>query len=309
MRFDGHFSLLSPTGASLNIHAKSAKRRAVGVIQVNHGMAEHAGRYGRFATAAADRGFHVYAHDHRGHGATTAPDAPARSFASRDGAARVVADILAVHEYIGTEHPGLPVTCFGHSMGSNLALAFALDHPERIAALALWNSDYAPGLVGRLARGLLAIERFRLGSDVPSPLMAQLTFRAWGRSIADRRTDFDWLSRDADEVAKYIRDPLCGWDASVGMWLDVIEMAFRDAKPPRLARMRRDLPVHLAGGTGDPVTKGGETVRRQAERLRALGFSRITSRLFKDARHESLNEIGRDAITADFLDWAQSVTS
>ena len=59
MPFDRRISLASPTGATLNVHARQAEGRPRAVVQVNHGLAEHAGRYARFADflAARDLGF------------------------------------------------------------------------------------------------------------------------------------------------------------------------------------------------------------------------------------------------------------
>ena len=82
MTFDIETTHASPSGATLKLYVMQAKASPRGVIQVNHGLAEHASRYARFAEAMAARGFHVYAHDHRGHGATTAPDAPPRCSAA-----------------------------------------------------------------------------------------------------------------------------------------------------------------------------------------------------------------------------------
>ncbi len=76
MPFERQMKLGSPTGALINLYVKPAKASSRAVVQVNHGLAEHALRYARFADFLAERGFHVYAHDHRGHGFTTAPDAP-----------------------------------------------------------------------------------------------------------------------------------------------------------------------------------------------------------------------------------------
>ncbi|TIW63788.1 MAG: alpha/beta hydrolase, partial [Mesorhizobium sp.] len=92
MPFGQQRMVKSPTGADLNLYVKQATAQPRAVVQINHGLAEHAARYARFADFLAERGFHVYVHDHRGHGATRAPDAPLGKFADADGGAKVIAD-------------------------------------------------------------------------------------------------------------------------------------------------------------------------------------------------------------------------
>jgi alpha-beta hydrolase superfamily lysophospholipase len=142
---------------------------------------------------------------------------------------------------------------------------------------------------------------------VPSRLLPKLTFQAWAKTIPDRRTAFDWLSRDPAEVDKYVADPLCGWDASVSMWRDVFSLIFRGADDGRLSALPRDLPVNLLGGAKDPATDGGKAVEHLADRMRRLGFSNLVSRVWPDTRHESLNEVNRDVITEEFGAWAEGV--
>ncbi len=299
-------SVVSPTGASLNLYSRLAQGDAKAVVQINHGLAEHAARYGRFAAFLAGRGFHVYAHDHRGHGGTTAPDAPPRSFGSGNGADVVIADVHAVHDEIARRHPGVPVIVFGHSMGGLIALNFLLRHPDRAAAAAIWNANFSAGLPGRAAQAILAWERFRLGSDVPSRVLPKLTFQSWAKQVPDRRTEFDWLSRDAVEVDKYIADPLCGWDASIGMWQAASRFVFAGAKDRNFDSLRRDLPVHLVGGEKDPATNRGSAVEDLARRMKRMGFSNLVSTIYAETRHESLNELNRDVIMDDFAAWAES---
>lgn len=275
------------------------------MLQVNHGLAEHAARYARFAEFMATQGFHVYAHDHRGHGHTTAPDAPLGRFAAHDGGAKVIADVAAVHQLIASEHPCLPVILFGHSMGGIIALNYLLRHSDTVHAAAIWNANFSTGLLGRLAQAILAYERFRLGSDMPSRLLPKLTFQAWGKAVPGHRTDFDWLSRDAAEVGKYIADPLCGWDASVSLWQDLFQMIFFGADDSNFASVRRDLPINLVGGEHDPATDGGKAVIALASRMRAMGFSNLVSKVYAETRHESLNELNRDLIMEDFAAWAK----
>ena len=304
MPFDAQRELKSPTGATLNLYVREAAGPSRGVIQVNHGLAEHAARYARFADFMAEKGFATYAHDHRGHGHTTAPDAPLGSFAAEDGYAKVIADVGAVHDHIALEHPGQPVIVFGHSMGGLIALNFVLRNSGRISAAAIWNANFTAGLLGRVATAILAWERFRRGSDVPSRILPQLTFRAWAKQIPDRRTEFDWLSRDPVEVDKYVADPLCGWDASVGMWRTVFEFIFTGADDGNFADIRRELPFHLVGGQKDPATDGGKAVRALAARMGAMGFSNLETTVYDETRHESLNEVNRDQVMEDFAAWA-----
>ncbi|GLQ78666.1 lysophospholipase [Mesorhizobium huakuii] len=307
MPFNQQRMVRSPTGADLNLLVRNAEVRPRAVIQINHGLAEHAARYARFADLLSARGFHVYVHDHRGHGATKASDAPLGKFADRDGPAKVIADVDAIHDLIASECPGLPVILFGHSMGASVALNYLLNHSPRLHAAAIWNCDFSQGMLGQVALGILAWERMRLGSDVPSRLLPKLTFQAWGKAVPNHRTLFDWLSRDEAEVAKYIADPLCGWDATVSMWRDVVSMALNGGKDAGFAGVRRDLPVAIVGGDKDPASNYGKGITHLANRMRRMGFSNLVSKVYADTRHESLNELNRDIIMNDFATWADGV--
>ncbi|MBW8909372.1 MAG: alpha/beta hydrolase [Mesorhizobium sp.] len=307
MPFDKQTRLASPTGADLNLYVKQAAGNPRAVVQINHGLAEHAARYARFADFLSTRGFHVYAHDHRGHGTTKAPDAPLGKFAGNDGPSKVIADVASVHDLVAKDHPGLPVILFGHSFGASVALNFLLAHSPRVHAAAIWNGNFSQGLLGQLALAILAYERFRLGSDVPSRILPRLTFQAWGKAVPNHKTLFDWLSRDEAEVAKYIADPLCGWDASISMWRDVVSMALNGGKDSGFTGIRRDLPVSIVGGEKDPASDYGKAVDHLARRMQVMGFSNLVSKVCAETRHESLNDINRDAVMNDFAAWADSV--
>jgi alpha-beta hydrolase superfamily lysophospholipase len=260
MPFSEQRTVNSPTGAALNVYMRRAEGLARAVVQINHGLAEHAARYARFADFLASQGYITYAHDHRGHGYTKAPDAPQGRFGEIDGGAKVIADIKALHEVIQTEHPAPAADCPRSFDGWS-------DHAE-LCAEAFGASggrgglerQFFAGALGQLAKLILAWERFRLGSDVPSRLLPRLTFQAWGKAVPNHRTLFDWLSRDPVEVDKYIADPLCGWDASVSLWQDLFGFVFHGASDANFGEVRKDLPFMLRGGEKDPATDGGKAV-------------------------------------------------
>ena len=293
----------SPSGARLAYHHQPSTTVPRGIVVICHGLAEHSRRYEEFASALAAQGYHVFAHDHRGHGETTAPDAQLGLFARRDGVAKVIADVMAMRELAVETHPGLPVILFGHSMGGLIALNVATEHPQAFHALTIWNSNFNPGLAGRVAQGVLSLEQMLKGSDVPSLILPKATFAAWGRAIKGHRPPFDWLSHDAREVDAYIADPLCGFDASVSMWRDIFRLTFAGAAPERLERLPPRLPVYLVGGAEDPATNMGREIRWLGQRMLDVGMTDVETTVYDGMRHETLNEIGREKPIADFLAW------
>lgn len=300
-------TIKSSTGAKLALYymaaTKSVKGQAKGAVQINHGMAEHAKRYERFALALSKAGYHVYAHDHRGHGATSAPDARLGIFAQRDGLARIVEDVEAVHAHIKIKHPSLPIAILGHSMGSIITQNYLIKHSDDISAAMLLNTGAEAGPLLTIFRAIIKIAIAFKGSDVPAVLVERLTFADWNKIFAPNRTDFDWLSRDENEVDKYIKDPFCGFTVSNGLWRDVTDGIKTAANNENLKKIKSELPLYLIGGANDPCTQNGKHMEKLNARLVTTGHKNTTLNILPDTRHESLNEINRDTVTKDIIHW------
>lgn len=293
----------SASGAQLHLYSRLPEGRVRAAVHINHGMAEHGARYGRFARALSGAGFAVFAHDHRGHGKTEAPDAPRGVFAAESGFDRVIEDVLAVNSHIRSRDRDTPVVVFGHSMGSIIALNFALRHPERVDGLACWNAGVETGAMARASRIILGAQRLLRGRNHPSALARKLTFDTWNKQFKPNRTDFDWLSRDKAEVDAYVADPACGFDVSVRLWLDLLDGVFYAGSDANLKRLHKGLAVHIQGGGADPCSNKGRDMEHLAKRMGKAGMKDVTSVILPETRHESLNEINRMDITAGFLGW------
>jgi len=266
-------------------------------------MCEHSDRYERFAKFLSSNQYNVIAHDHRGHGLTTSHDAPLGTYAKNNGWQKVIADVDAVNAAIRKQHPNLPIVYFGHSMGSIIGLNYCIHHSEKIVASALWNSGVDGSLLLNLYGLLLKIERIFKGSDVPSQIAKKLTFENWNKSFAPNRTQSDWLTTDDAEVDKYIADPLCGFDASNGLWSELLSGIKTGATDSELSKIRNDLPIHLLAGGKDPCSDNGKAVERLYTRLKKTGIKDTTLTLYKENRHEALNELNRDDVMQEFVAW------
>lgn len=277
-----------------------------GIVHINHGLAEHAGRYEIFAEALNKAGFHVYAHDHRGHGHTHTRHNQLGHFDSEDATSTVLADIADLHHQIKEDHPDLPLLLFGHSMGGLIAMNYALKYPSQLVGVAIWNSNFSGGILGRLGQLLLAWEKMRRGSDTPSHILPKLTFDAWGKAIKGHRTAFDWLSHKPEAVDAYIQDPLCGWNASIGMWQTIFDWVFAGSNPQALATLPKNLPFMLVGGGEDPATDHGKATKAQAARLKKAELKAVECIIYDTARHETLNDLIAEQATKDFILWANN---
>lgn len=297
--------LKSPTGATLRVFSAEVEGAARGVVLIQHGMAEHAARYAATARAMVRHGFHVYVHDHRGHGETSAPDAPLGRFATAAGWRDVIADAMFVRDHARSAHPDCPKILLGHSMGGLIAWNILISHPDAFDAVAVWNADFKASKMAFAGKALLAAERALKGSDVPSDMLPRLTFRTWAKTVEDRRTEFDWLSHDRSVVDAYVADPLCGFEPTVSLWQDVFAMIERGALTANWRYISRHLPIHLMGGGEDPATAGGANVVWFGDQLTNAGFRDVSVTVEDEFRHETLNEIGAERPIANFAAWIE----
>jgi alpha-beta hydrolase superfamily lysophospholipase len=110
---------------------------------------------------------------------------------------------------------------FGHSMGSFMTQQFNSEHGDVLAGAVLSGSNGVPPASARGGLLLARFERLRPGQRGNSPLMKRLVFGAFNKPFEPARTPFDWLSRDPDEVDRYIADPLCGgFESTVQLYIE-----------------------------------------------------------------------------------------
>lgn len=272
-------------------------------LQIVHGMGEHSARYARFAERLCEAGFEVIAADTRGHGRSLADSAPLGHLADHDGWSKAVDDVADLAARIAGDHPEVPHAILGHSMGSLLVLDLLTQARTHFAAAILSGTSGPPGRGLALALAVARFERLRLGVRGHSPLLQRMLFGRFNTPFEPAETEFDWLSRDRAEVARYVADPLCGFVLSVGGLCDLALALRRIFARESLLRISRDLPVHLISGERDPVHDALRGFHALARALRATGHERVSERVFPDARHELLNETNRDEVTAEILAW------
>lgn len=276
-----------------------ADATARGVVQIFHGLGEHHERYERFARAANACGLAVVCHDHRGHGRHA--DLLGH-FADADGWQLLIDDGLSVNQWIRERYADLPLILLGHSMGSYIAQYFTMQHSEQVSALLLSASTWPKKSALFAGRMLARVEAKRIGLRGKSALLDKLGFGVFNKPFEPARTPLDWISRDDDEVDKYINDPLCGGPYTCGLWLDLIGGLSAIASDEALNKIPANMPLLLTGGSDDPVG-GDKGITELATHYTQSGHSNLAMKLYDGGRHEMFNETNRDEFTTDVLAW------
>ena len=276
------------------------------IVQIAHGMAEHAARYDRFARFLAAHGFAVYAHDHRGHGRTAGSVEKVGSFGEGAGWDTTIEDLHVVTEHAREQQPSLPVFLLGHSMGSAMARHYAIWYGHDLAGLILSGTMGDPGTLGKVGKAIAAAEGRLRGRATPSGLLDKMTFGQFNASFKPNRTSFDWLSRDGDEVDAYIADPYCGGVFSSGFFSDFLGGLAYVNDDANVMQVPDGLPIYLFSGAEDPVGDKGVAVAVVQAQLARGGVSDVTMKLYPEGRHEMLNETNRDQVYADVLAWLEA---
>jgi alpha-beta hydrolase superfamily lysophospholipase len=299
----------APDGARIALYEWPAPTSPKGVVQITHGLAEHAGRYDRLARALTQAGYAVFASDHRGHGKSVRDASELGFFGAKSGFEKLVADVLAVNREIASRYPTLPRILLGHSFGSFVSQAYMFEHASTLKAVVLSGTASANPLVTAPALVLAHAERVRVGPGGKSRLLQQLTFGSYNDAFKPTRTEFDWLSRDRAEVDKYVADPLCGFENSVQGWIDLLGGLLYIRSSERQRRLPKELPIYLLSGTADPVGDMGKGPARLSQQYVAAGLSRVKLALYPSARHELFNETNRDQVTSELIAWLDSVVA
>lgn len=293
-------SLQAADGCQLSVHSWHPEGEPRVLLQVVHGLAEHARRYTELAAALCHAGHAVHALDLRGHGLSAAQGLRGH-FADHEGWQKLVDDQRQLNHLLRREHPLTPIVLLGHDLGSHVAQSYLLSHSCSVSAAILCAPCYQPPWSCRLVRLLVRMETLRLGERGRSALLDWLSFGRLNLAFHPARSRCDWLSSDPVAVESYLTDPDCGFRCTNRLWLDLLEGLSDQASLQALARIDAGLPLLLLGGSHDALCV--ERLAELAVLLRQAGLSRVELRLYPGARHALFAERNRAEVFHDLLHW------
>lgn len=266
-------------------------------------MAEHSGRYEQLARKLVGQGYHVYAHDHRGHGFTAKSKSQLGHFDNKYGWRLVVEDLKTVNTLIRDKYIGTPVILFAHSMGSFITQKCLTKYPNIADGVILSGSTVPNTFLLKAAAILAKYEKKKNGPMSRCRIVDFLTFYPYNKAFRPNRTGSDWLSRDQAKVDAYEADSRCGFVSTAQMWIDFSTGLLELYKKESHSRLPSHIPYMVLSGDRDPVGNNGKGVKRLHKRLLSYGVKHAHLKLYPEGRHEMLNEINCEEVEKDILDW------
>ena len=276
------------------------------IVQIAHGVADHIDRYRDFMSFLAADGFLVVGNDHLGHGKTIRHPSEQGFFAYRDGWSHAVNDIHILSEITKAEHPGLPYIFLGHSMGSFLIRTYIIEHPNSYDAVIISGTGHMNAAMAEAGYALATGMAKMKGPKHISTLIDNIAFGSYNKCFKPNRTKFDWISRDDEQVDKYVADPLCGFIATASLFSDMMGGIKFITDQKNISRVNIYKPVLFISGDKDPVGENGKAIEKAYKAFCDSGCHDVYMKLYPGGRQEMLNEINRSEVYTDIKNWINS---
>lgn len=295
-------------GTVLQCYLWNEVRSPKGVVQISHGMAEHARRYDNFAQFLNKNGYIVFADDHRAHGMTSTKQSASgvKGFHKGDIYNDTVKDEVAITKYL-KEKFNLPVVYLGHSYGSMIGQRY-IEFENDACGYILSGSAMMKGGLLNAGASISNMQYKLLGGEKEGKLLDKMSFGAYNKPFHADKTPFAWLSRDKEQVKKYIFDEQCGYVMSIAFFKYFLNGLKASYLPENLAKVNLDKPIAIFSGSLDPVGGKGKLVNALYEQYKKLGVKNLSVKLYENARHEILNETNNADVYVDFLNKIEEMT-
>lgn len=274
-----------------------------GIVQISHGIGEHAARYQRLAELLQKDGYHVYANDHRAHGKSVKTKQMLGFYDGDNYFDAAVEDMYQFTALIKKAHPNKKMVLFGHSMGSLLSRKYVTVHRNEVQGLILsGTASYMKGL-GFAGMAAAKIVRVFNGRVQENKFLREVFFGEFNKKFKPNRTKLDWISSDEKQVDIFEADPYRIEDFSLGIFMDILTSSKYINSKEAFNTTSKQLPIYLFSGDKDPVGEMGKGVEKVYKQYKKAGVEDLSLKIYKGGRHEMLNETNHKEVEQDFLDW------
>ena len=290
-------------GEKLSCYLFSAVKSPKGVVQIIHGMSEHALRYTQLAEILNKNGYIVFADDHRAHGQTAKnPENVGKYNRPTNLFDDTVYDEIEISKMLKKKYPALPLFIFGHSYGSLITQRY-IEESDLHAGAIICGSSYMKTGLNNLAKIIAKITMRHKGADAPAKLIEKLSFKQYSKGL---RPDELWISHNKEVCQAYKDDPFCGNPFSAKFYYDLMSGVMQAYKKENLEKINCETPLLLIAGEQDKFSNNAKLVKKLYNQYLKLGIKDVTLITYPGMRHEVHNENNNEKVFEDILNFYNS---
>jgi acylglycerol lipase len=243
------------------------------VLVVVHGIAEHSGRYTNLIDYFVPEGYGIYSFDLRGHGKSEGK----RSYVERFS--YYIDDLKTFCNLVREENKNLKVFLVGHSMGSTITIAYALEHQGEVNGLIVSGTTLKAGASINKASIIMA--------KILSALIPQIGVSPLNAA---------GISRDKTVVEAYIKDPL-NYTGKLSARVGAELLKTMDKLRSRISEL--SLPILIMHGTADRISDPSSSQML----FDGAGSKDKTLKYYEGFYHEIFNDPDRRQVFSDMDNW------
>jgi alpha-beta hydrolase superfamily lysophospholipase len=272
------------------------------VMVIHHGMAEHQQRYLDFIEFLTSNNIAVYMHDMANHGKSNQNFDETGYFGKKDGYVALVKDFKKTFYMAKNQYPNKDIIVMGHSMGSFVVRCFTAWYPNAGFKGAIYMGTGGANPIATIGDKVSALVAKATGYTKKSKLLDKMTFGSYGDKF-EKRTAYDWLTRDTNVVDAYIADKYSGFLFSAQGMNDLVKLNISSNSDEWYEKVPKDVAILLTSGAMDPVGDYSNGINQIGDKLKQTGHTNVTVKLYPDCRHEILNELNKEEVYNDILNW------
>ena len=295
-------------GKKIRYYIYEPDKAPIAIVQLAHGMKEHIGRYEEFANILNANGILFCGNDHLGHGRTADINSGTYGyFADEKGDEYLVEDVHKLTMIMKEEYGDIPYFLLGHSMGSFIARLYIEKYYKDVTGCMI------SGTAGKnpiMKLGIfIANMRVKIkGAMYYSKFVDKLAMGSFNKKFEDKNSrGNEWLTRDREVCKKYKEDQYTRFSFTVSGFRDIFVMMYKINKEEWYNALPQDFPVFIFSGSDDPVGNFGKGVNQFYNKLISTNHNNVKKTLYEGARHEVLNEINREEVYEDIMNWIKAI--
>lgn len=277
-----------------------------GVIQVAHGITEHAGRYEQFANYFASKGYVVVVNDIVGHGKSISDKKNKMYFGKENSWFYIVEDFHNIYKIYKEKYNNVPYIVLGFSLGSFVVRTFLCMYPEEsIDNVILVGTGCTSNLSLKIGKFVANSEAKKVGEENSTEMINKLALENYNKSFEPVKTKCDWLCSNNEALNEYLNDPLVGKDVSCGLFRELLNGMMYSNSIQNIKKMNKNLKILLVSGKNDPVGNFSKGVQKLVNIYKKVGINNVFVKFYNGLRHDIFHEENHDEIFGFIYNWIE----